>query len=50
MFDKEKTGFIDVSDLQTIMKSLGRDPTEAVDLLDSLEMSQEGRISFEEFL
>ncbi len=39
MFDKEKTGFIDVSDLQTIMKSLGRDPTEAMDLLDSLEMS-----------
>jgi hypothetical protein len=50
MFDKEKTGFIDVSDLQTIMKSLGRDPTEAMDLLESLDMSQEGRISFEEFL
>jgi Ca2+-binding EF-hand superfamily protein len=26
MFDKEKSGFIDVSDLQTIMRSLGRDP------------------------
>ena len=28
MFDKDKSGFIDVGDLQTIMKSLGRDPTE----------------------
>jgi len=33
MFDKEKTGFIEVSDLQTIMRSLGRDPNEAIDLL-----------------
>ena len=33
MFDKEKTGFIDVADLQTIMRSLGRDPTEAIDLI-----------------
>ena len=29
MFDKEKTGFVDIQDLQTIMKSLGRDPEEA---------------------
>lgn len=26
MFDKDKTGFVNVTDLQTIMKSLGRDP------------------------
>ena len=26
MFDKEKTNFVSVNDLQTIMKSLGRDP------------------------
>ena len=38
MFDKEKTGFIDVSDLQTIMRSLGRDPTEAIDLIQSLDL------------
>ena len=29
MFDKEFTGFVNVNDLQTIMKSLGRDPQEA---------------------
>lgn len=50
MFDKEKTGFIDVADLQTIMRSLGRDPHEAVELLNGLELSQENRLSFQEFL
>jgi len=38
MFDKEKTGFIEVADLQTIMRSLGRDPNEAMDLLQSLNL------------
>ena len=33
MFDKEKTGFIGIPDLQTIMRSLGRDPNEAMELL-----------------
>ena len=33
MFDKEKIGYIDVADLQTIMRSLGRDPHEALELL-----------------
>lgn len=50
MFDKEKSGFIDVADLQTIMRSLGRDPHEAIELLQGLELSQEGRLSFQEFL
>lgn len=55
MFDKEKTGFIDVADLQTIMRSLGRDPTEAIDLIQSLELQtspdeNNGQINFEDFL
>jgi len=50
MFDKDKSGFINVSDLQTIMRSLGRDPHEAIELLNALELSQEGRLYFEEFL
>jgi len=33
MFDREKTGFVDINDLQTIIKSLGRDPNEAHDLV-----------------
>jgi hypothetical protein len=32
------------------MRSLGRDPNEAGDLLQGLELSQENRISFQEFL
>ncbi len=55
MFDKEKTGFIEVSDLQTIMRSLGRDPNEAIDLLQSLNLKAgqedgDGQINFEDFL
>jgi hypothetical protein len=50
MFDKDKTGYINVSDLQTIMRSLGRDPHEAIELLSSLDLSAEGRLNFEEFL
>lgn len=50
MFDREKTGFIEVGDLQTIMRSLGRDPHEAVELLKELELDPEARLSFTEFL
>ena len=35
MFDKEKFGFIDNTDLQTIMRSLGRDPLEANELIQN---------------
>lgn len=55
MFDKERQGFIGIPDLQTIMRSLGRDPNEVVDLMQSLEVAaaaedSDGRINFEEFL
>lgn len=32
------------------MKSLGRDPQEAIDLLEELDFDPNGRMSFEEFL
>jgi Ca2+-binding EF-hand superfamily protein len=50
MFDKDKSGFIEVLDLQTIMKSLGREPEEAIEMLQGLDLNQDGRIAFEEFL
>jgi hypothetical protein len=55
MFDKEKQGFIEIVDLQTIMRSLGRDPNEAVELLQSLDIQaaredSNGQINFEDFL
>lgn len=55
MFDKEKQGFIEIIDLQTIMRSLGRDPNEALELLQSLNINaanedSNGQINFEDFL
>ena len=29
MFDKDRTGYVDIEDLQTITQSLGRNPDEA---------------------
>lgn len=49
MFDQEKTGFVDVAHLQTILKCLGRDPSEAADLVKDLNPDQ-SRLSFQEFL
>jgi len=50
MFDKTKSGFIEVNDLQTIMRSLGRDPHEAIELLQGLDLNTDVKISFEDFL
>jgi len=50
MFDKDRTGVVHVNDLQTVMRSLGRDPQEALDLLQELDFDPDGQMSFEEFL
>lgn len=42
MFDKNKTKVVNVNDLQTIMKSLGRDPQEAIDLLEEMNFDPNG--------
>lgn len=39
-----------MADLQTILRSLGRDPNEAVDLLQDQAVSQNKKLSFQEFL
>lgn len=36
MFDPNKTGFVAVKDLETILKSLGRDPNEANELVTDM--------------
>lgn len=33
MFDPEKSGFVGIKDLETILNSLGRDPEEAKELV-----------------
>lgn len=50
MFDKDKQGFIEAKDLQTIMKSLGREPEDAANLLQQMNLSDEHQIDFELFL
>ena len=37
MFDPEKTGFVNVKDLEVILKSLGRDPEEANELVADMQ-------------
>ena len=37
MFDPNKTGFVMVKDLETILKSLGRDPSEANELVNDMQ-------------
>lgn len=46
LFDKQKTGIISSTDLETIMGSLQRDPDEVRDYIDSLG----AQISFDMFL
>ena len=54
MFDPNKTGFVMVKDLETILKSLGRDPSEANELVNDMQNEQadqiDDRLSFMEFL
>ena len=50
MFDPQKTGYIEVKDLETIMGSLQRDANEVRDFVDRLDPNSNGRISFDEFL
>jgi Ca2+-binding EF-hand superfamily protein len=50
MFEKNKSGFIEVGDLQSINRSLGRDPHEAIELMQNLDIDIEGKINFEQFI
>ena len=49
MFDPDKTGFVGIKDLETILKSLGRDPKEAEELVADMQL-EDDRLSFMEFL
>jgi hypothetical protein len=51
MFDKEKTGYIDIADFQSIMDSLNRNSEEVIELLNEYGFGKEtGQLSFEEFI
>merc|ERR1711988_948769 len=51
LFDRDEDGFI-TSELQTVLRSLGQDPTdvELQDLVNDVDSDQDGSIDFPEFL
>lgn len=50
IFDKDKSGAIDISDMEQVMEQLGKDPTRAKSLLDEIDPNHDGKIGFDEFL
>jgi Ca2+-binding EF-hand superfamily protein len=50
LFDKEQQGKIDVKDLETIMSSLQRDPSEIREFIENIDPNHAGFISFDEFI
>jgi hypothetical protein len=51
MFDKEKSGFIDLNDFQSIMDSLNRNRDEVMELLQEFGFGKDtGKLSFNEFI
>lgn len=51
MFDKDKTGYIDLNDFQSIMDSLNRNREEVQELQDEFGFGRDtGKLSFEEFI
>lgn len=50
LFDHEKQGCINVSDLETIMGSLRRDPAEVREFINNIDPNSTGFIGFPEFL
>ena len=45
MFDPEKTGFIGMNDLEKLLLSLGRDPKEAGNLVEGIQLADQ-RLNF----
>lgn len=50
LFDKDKAGSIELSDLEAIMMSLKRDPKEAKEMLNDIDPNNDGTLTFDEFL
>jgi Ca2+-binding EF-hand superfamily protein len=50
LFDKDKSGRIEMKDLEAIMTSLQRDPNEAKEMLRAVDPNHDDTITFDEFL
>ena len=49
IFDQDKTGFVTLEAIKTILTKVGREPAEAVDLVSRMEVEADS-FSFEDFL
>ena len=50
LFDKEKTGKVSSDDLKAILTSLKREPEEALEMLQSMQINIDEGVSFDDFL
>merc|ERR1719398_261534 len=52
LFDKKRTGAIPISDMGTVLRSLGQNPTEAelAALVEEVDKDKSGTIEFDEFV
>jgi hypothetical protein len=50
IFDKDKSGAIDIQDMEQVFEQLGKDPSKAKTLLDDIDPNHDGKIGFNEFL
>merc|ERR1719194_296503 len=50
LYDQDGSGFINDYELEAVMQKVGRDPSQAKDLLQQVDPDNNGKVSFEEFL
>jgi len=50
LYDRDGSGFINDFELEAVMQKVGRDPSQAKDLLQQVDPDNNGKVSFEEFL
>jgi len=50
LYDQDGSGFINDYELEAVMQKVGRDPSQAKDLLHQVDPDNNGKVSFEEFL
>jgi Ca2+-binding EF-hand superfamily protein len=50
MFGKDRSGYVNTKDLHTIIQRLGKNPDEAKELLLNMQLENQDKLSFDEFL
>ena len=50
LFDRDHSGYIDISDLAVISSKLGREPEEVINIIRPYDANGDNRVSFTEFV